>query len=157
LLRTRQVVLGKHKRSETQREPTLRHITLNVEAREIFRRRCQGREKTEPVFVNSDGRPWSASLLPKRFDRVKEVARRKKLGVVRDEITIYAFRHLWISEALMEGNDIATVAKMAGTSIAMIERVYGHFSNKHLRAAQDRLDRARRRRKAQKTIRGAGA
>jgi hypothetical protein len=47
----------------------------------------------------------------------------------------------------MEGNDIATVAKMAGTSISMIERVYGHFRNKHLREAQDKLDRARRRRK----------
>jgi integrase len=147
LFRTGQVVLGKHKRSQTQREPTLRHITLNDEALEIFRRRCHSKEKTEPVFVNSDGRSWTGSLLPKRFDRVKEVARRKKLGVVRDGITIYAFRHLWISEMLMEGNDIATVAKMAGTSISMIERVYGHFRNKHLREAQDKLDRARRRRK----------
>ena len=49
---------------------------------------------------------------------------------------------------LMEGNDITTVARMAGTSINMIERVYGHFRNKHLRDAQDKLDRARLLRKA---------
>jgi integrase len=146
LFRTGQVILGKHKRSQTQREPTLRHITLNEEALEIFRRQCHGKEKTEPVFVNSDGRQWTGSLLPKRFNRIKEVAQEKKVGPVRDEITIYAFRHLWISEMLMEGNDITTVARMAGTSIGMIERVYGHFRNKHLRKAQDKLDRARKRR-----------
>lgn len=75
------------------------------------------------------------------------MAKEKKIGTVRDDITIYAFRHLWISEMLMEGNDITTVARMAGTSVSMIERVYGHFRNKHLQKAQDKLDRARRRRR----------
>jgi integrase len=158
LFRTSQVILGKHKRSETQREPTIRHITLNAEALEIFRRQCEGKEKTDPVFLNSDGRQWTGSLLPKRFNRIKELAEEKKLGTVRDAITIYAFRHLWISEMLMEGNDITTVARMAGTSISMIERVYGHFRNKHLRKAQDKLDRARKRRsKAAKTNQVEGA
>lgn len=41
---------------------------------------------------------------------------------------------------------IATVAKMAGTSIAMIEKVYGHFRTEHLRQAQQLLDKARRKR-----------
>ena len=154
LFRTGQVILGKHKRSQTQREPTIRHITLNAAALDIFRRQCNGKEKSEPVFLNSDGRQWSGSLLPKRFNRVKAVAKDKKIGTVRDAITIYAFRHLWISEMLMEGNDITTVARMAGTSISMIERVYGHFRNKHLRKAQDKLDRARsKRRKSAKANR----
>lgn len=148
LFRTGQVILGKHKRSQTQREPTIRHITLNDEALEIFRRQCHGKSKTDPVFLNSDGRQWTGSLLPKRFDRVKEIAKKRAIGTVRDEITIYAFRHLWISEMLMAENDIATVARMAGTSITMIERVYGHFRNKHLREAQDKLDQARKKRKA---------
>jgi hypothetical protein len=55
-------------------------------------------------------------------------------------------RHPWISESLMAGNDITTVAKMAGTSITMIERVYGHFRNQHLHEAQARLDALRRQR-----------
>ena len=148
LFRTGQVILGKHKRSQTQREPTIRHITLNDEAREIFRRQCHGKSKTEPVFLNSDGRQWTGSLLPKRFDRVKEIAKKREIGIVRDEIKIYAFRHLWISEMLMAENDIATVARMAGTSITMIERVYGHFRNKYLREAQDKLDQVRKKRKA---------
>ena len=44
------------------------------------------------------------------------------------------------------GNDAATVARMAGTSIAMIERVYGHFRNQHLLDAQARLDQLRQQR-----------
>lgn len=143
LFKTGQVILGKHKRSRTQRTPTLRHITLNAEALAIFKRHCAGKEKTDKVFVNSDNRPWTGTMLPKRFERVKEVAKEKKLGEVRDEITIYSFRDLWISEMLMAGNDVSTVARMAGTSILMIEHVYGHFRNEHLREAQAKLDKAR--------------
>lgn len=35
------------------------------------------------------------------------------------------------------------IARMAGTSVAMIERAYGHFSNRSYRKAQTRLDRER--------------
>jgi integrase len=144
--RTSQVVLGNHKRSKTQKTPTLRHITLNAEALAIFKALSVGKEPTEHVFLNSDGKPFGRKALAVRFTRVKEVAGKQKLGAVRDEITIYSFRHLWISEALMAGNDIATVARMAGTSIAIIERVYGHFRNQHLQDAQARLDELRRQR-----------
>jgi integrase len=155
LFRTGQVVLGKHKWSMTQRTPTLRHITLNQEALAIFHRHCERKQLTDKVFVNSDGRPWSGSLLPKRFERIKEVTRVLGIGEVRDHITIYDFRHLWISEMLMAGNDVVTVARMAGTSISMIERVYGHFRNEHLQEAQDRLDQAREQRRANRQGEGA--
>ena len=67
---------------------------------------------------------------------------RERAGI-RDCITIYSFRHLWISEMLMAGVDVLLVAKMAGTSVAMIERVYGHFRNQSFQDAQARLDRFR--------------
>jgi integrase len=146
LRETKQVVLGKHKRSKKQRTPALRNITLNAEAFGIFERLCAGKEKSDHVFRNSDDKPCRRKPLAERFNRVKEVAAQRGLGEVRSEVTIYSFRHLWISEALMAGNDIATVAKMAGTSIAMIERVYGHFRNQHLHEAQARLDELRRQR-----------
>lgn len=146
LFRTSQVILGKHKRSRTQRTPTIRHITLNADALAVFKANCANKEPTDYVFLNSDGRACKRSGLAERFNRVKKVAAEKGLGLVRDEITIYSFRDLWISEALMAGNDIATVARMAGTSIAMIERVYGHFRNQHLQDAQARVDQFRQRR-----------
>jgi integrase len=147
LFKTKQVVLGKHKRSKTQRTPTLRTITLGKEAFTIFLRLCAGKGAEDHVFVNSDGRPYHRNTLFERFNRVKEVAAETKLGKVRAEITIYSFRDLWISEALMAGNDIATVARMAGTSVAMIERVYGHFRVQHLQEAQAKVERLRKKRR----------
>jgi integrase len=147
LPRTRQLILGKHKRSRTQRLPTIRHITLNEEAIEVFKRHCEGKGESAKVFLNEEHRPWTVRNLAKRFERVKELAKALKRPI-RYKITIYDFRHLWISEALMAGNDVVTVARMAGTSIAMIERVYGHFSNQHLQEAQKRLDQARKKRGA---------
>jgi len=146
LYRTSQVILGKHKRSRTQRTPTIRHITLNAEALAVFRKHCEGKQETNHIFLNSDGKQFNRKTLAERFNRVKEVVAENSLGKVRKEITIYSFRDLWISEALMAGNDIATVARMAGTSIAMIERVYGHFRNQHLLDAQARVDQLRRQR-----------
>jgi hypothetical protein len=40
----------------------------------------------------------------------------------------------------MAGVDVLLVARMAGTSVAMIERVYGHFRNQSYQEAQARLD-----------------
>jgi hypothetical protein len=44
---------------------------------------------------------------------------------------------------LVAGVDVLPVARMAGTSVAMIERVYGHFRNQSYQEAQARLDRER--------------
>ena len=44
---------------------------------------------------------------------------------------------------LMAGVDVLLVARMAGTSVAMIEQVYGHFRNQSYQDAQARLDRDR--------------
>lgn len=146
LFGTKQVVLGKHKRSRTQKRSSVRQVTLNDEAFAVFRRHCVGKQQMDHVFLNKDGHAWTVRTLAKRFERVKEVASALGLGTVRPEITIYDFRHLWISDSLMANNDITLVARIAGTSIVMIERVYGHFRNQHLHAAQEKLDQLRHQR-----------
>jgi integrase len=147
LPRTGQIILGRHKRSRTQKRKTVRQVTLNEEALAIVKRHCKGKQLEDCTFHNNGGQPWTTRSLAKRFERVKEVASALGLGKVREAVSIYDFRHLWISECLMAGVDVATVARMAGTSIGMIERVYGHFRNEHLQEAQDKLDRARERRR----------
>jgi len=134
---TRQVVLGRHKRAFTMKDAVARRITLNAEAFAILQRWCKGKRGDEPIFTDPKGRGWQRGRLDNRFDMV-----RTRAGV-RKDITIYSFRHLWISEMLMAGVDVATVAKMAGTSIAMIEKVYGHFTNQHFLDAQAQLDASR--------------
>jgi hypothetical protein len=44
---------------------------------------------------------------------------------------------------LIAGVNVLLVARMAGTSVAVIERVYGHFRNQSYQDAQARLDRER--------------
>lgn len=144
----RQIVLGRHKRARTMKESAARRITLNPEAFAILERRCQGRKGSDPIFTDFKGRSWERVRLDIRFKYVRERAG------IRDSITIYSFRHLWISEMLMSGVDVATVAKMAGTSIAMIERVYGHFTNQHFLDAQGKLDAVRRARDEPKSTSG---
>ncbi len=135
--RTRQIVLQRHKRETTMREPIPRVITLNGRADEIVSRLCQGRSSDEPIFRSAKGRRWRSELMSHHWKKV-----RVAIGLP-GHITPYSFRHLWISEALMAGLDTALVAKMAGTSIAMIEKVYGRFRVQTLAEAQAKLDAAR--------------
>jgi integrase len=136
---TRQIVLGNHKRMHTLKEPVPRAITLNAEALAIVRRRCEGQGADGPIFPRpSDGAPYSSGNIAVRFETVRKRAR------VRPAITLYSLRHLWISEMLMAGVDASLVARMAVTSVKMIESVYGHFRAQSFTDAQARLDAARR-------------
>jgi integrase len=117
----------------------VRVMTLNDEAFAILQRQCRGKEPGEVIFTRGNGRPWDKDTLDERFRKVRELAG------VRERITLYDFRHLWVSEALMAGVDVFTVAKMAGTSVQMVEKTYGHLRGAHLEDAQRSLDRARTR------------
>ena len=110
---------------------------MNDKALSIVSRLCEGQPADAHIFARPSGRPWNRNILSHRFQAIRERA------AVRESITIYSFRHLWISEMLMAGVDVLLVARMAGTSVAMIERVYGHFRNQSYQEAQARLDRER--------------
>ncbi|WP_337173810.1 tyrosine-type recombinase/integrase [Paludisphaera sp.] len=135
--KARSLVLTKHKRSSTLREYRPRSILLNDEACSIVEARCRGREPGALIFPNRAGNAFTSCLLGDMFARL-----RSKAGV-REHITIYSLMHLWISEMLMAGHDALIVARMAGTSVKMIEQVYGHFRHRALADAQATLDRAR--------------
>ena len=139
---TRQIVLGNHKRSHTLREPVPRTITLNGTAFEIMLRLREGKHAEDLLLPNSNGRAYTNVTIAKPFRQL-----RGRAGV-RSSVTIYSFRHLWISDMLMAGVDVLLVARMAGTSVAMIERVYGHFRNQSYQDAQARLDAERARRRS---------
>jgi integrase len=134
---TRRLLLGSHKRSRTIKEPVARRIALNDESLAIVSRLCEGRPVDGHIFIQPFGRPWNRNVLSHRFQAIRE-----RVGA-RPVITIYSFRHLWSSEMLMTGVDVLLIARMAGTSVAMIERVYGHFRNQSYQDAQARLDQER--------------
>ena len=143
--RSRQIVLGKHKRSNTMSKATVRHINLSDEVLAILERRCADRQPDEYIFMTAWKKRWTPKTLNTRLRSVTRIAR--ALGNPVRETTVYDFRHLWISDALMSEIDIVTVAKMAGTSVRMIETVYGHFTTKHFEEAHRRLADARKSRR----------
>ena len=132
------IVLGKHKRSSTLREYRPRTIALNDIALEIVQRRSEGKRANALLFPNRAGNPYTNTGLGIRFARL-----RKRAGV-RESISIYSFRHLWVSEALMAGLDSLLVARMAGTSVQMVEKVYGHFRTQSFMDAQLAIDHYRK-------------
>ncbi|MDB5294125.1 MAG: integrase [Phycisphaerales bacterium] len=134
---SRTIVLPEHKRSTTQRKPRPRKIVLPAATYAIVLKRCEGKRPNDLIFADPKGRPWDRRTLCNRFAHV-----RARAGV-RARITIYSFRHAWISEAVMDGTDLLSVADMAGTSVDMIERTYGHLRTDHLLEAQERLAAAR--------------
>jgi len=144
--RTSQICLGKHKRSRTQHNPTVRNIQVDETLSEILTRNAKGKASDQPMFTRETGNSWSASDLNKRLKRV--IALASEHGeAVRNHITPYSFRDLYISELLMIGTEPFKVAKMAGTSLRELERTYGHFFNRDLAEAQARLTAERRLRK----------
>jgi integrase len=141
-LRTCQVTLGKHKRTTTMNNTTVRDIQLNDEALAICKKHCKGRKPRDYVFTQSNGAPWNQDRLDERFRMIRTLAE------VRDEITIYSFRHLWICDMMEDAEiPVGTIASMAGTSIDQIERTYGHFRNRMKAKAQARLDQRRAKRR----------
>ena len=138
--RQRQLVLAEHKQQSIADVGRPRVIALVGDALEIVSSLCEGRKPSDPIFLQPHGVAWTKDALNDRFEIVRGLAG------VRDAITIYSYRHLWISEMLMEVGDIAAVARMAGTGVDQIEKAYGHFRTEHFAAMQEELERARRRR-----------
>lgn len=106
-----------------------RTVTLSPAAKSLFDRLASGKPPAAHLFTNQ-GSPWR----PHNWrDPVKEAASRAGLpaGVV-----LYTLRHCWITDAIVGGMDLLTVARLSGTSLAMIEKHYGHLVQG---AARDKL------------------
>jgi integrase len=54
-------------------------------------------------------------------------------------VTCYTIRHSVITDLIHSGLDSLTVAQLSGTSMAMIEKHYGHLTQDHAREALSRL------------------
>lgn len=84
------------------------------------------------VFLNAEGKPWTSNAIRCRMKRL-----RKKLGLPAG-VVAYCYRHSFATNAILRGNDLATVATLLGhTDIKMVAQVYGHLDQHadHLKAA----------------------
>lgn len=85
------------------------------------------------MFTRADGVRWNK-------DRWKiETKNAVHAASLPSNTTIYAIRHSVITDLVIDGLDLLTVAQVAGTSVRMIEAHYGHLRGDHAAAALARL------------------
>lgn len=107
-----------------------RKIPLSPAATELFDRLAKGKLPKAHLFTQDGKKVWTPSDWS---ELVRDAAARAELPA---GVTLYTLRHCWITDAIVGGMDLLTVAKLAGTSLAMIEKHYGHLVQG---AARDKL------------------
>jgi integrase len=108
----------------------LRTIPLSPAAKALFDRLAKSKLPKAHLFTRDDGEPW------KPHDWREGVKAAALAAGLPPDTVLYTLRHCWITDAIRAGMDLLTVAKLAGTSLAMIEKHYGHLVQG---AAQEKL------------------
>jgi integrase len=87
----------------------------------FFEEASKDKLPSAPLLARADGKAWNKDAWK---GPVKETVAAAKLP---DGTTAYTVRHSVISDLVHDGLDLLTVAQISGTSVAMIERHYGHL------------------------------
>ncbi len=110
-----------------------RLVSLSTAAVAVLTQAARNKIGAAPLIAREDGKAWDKDAWKRPFKRAV-----LKAGVSKD-VCIYSIRHSAISEMIASGIDAFTIARLAGTSTAMIDRHYGHLAHDRTR---EKLDRA---------------
>jgi integrase len=110
-----------------------RRIKLPDVTAAFFERASKDKSPNAPLLARADGKAWNKDAWK---GPVKTTAKAAELP---DETTAYTLRHSVISDLVHDGLDLLTVAQISGTSVAMIERHYGHLRSEIAAAALAKL------------------
>jgi site-specific recombinase XerD len=102
-----------------------RKIKLPPSLAEFFAECSKDKLPAAPLVSRADGKGWNKDSWKKP---IKAAARAINLP---ESTTAYAMRHSTITDLVTGGLDLLTVAQLSGTSVAMIERHYGHLRADH--------------------------
>ncbi len=108
-----------------------RIVPLSTAARAFFTEQVRTRIAGSPLLPDHFGNPWTKDAWKKPFKASVAAAKLPK------ETVTYSLRHAAISELLVSGMDMHTVAKIAGTSTEMIDKHYGHLCVERTRKQLD--------------------
>jgi site-specific recombinase XerD len=106
-----------------------RKIKLPAQTTAFFSQQAKDKLPTASLLARADGKAWDKDAWKKP---IKAAARAAGLP---ETVTAYAMRHSAITDLVTGGLDLLTVAQLSGTSVAMIERHYGHLRADHAAAA----------------------
>lgn len=113
--RTSELSIGKDKNGRPRR------ILLPQDMAKIFASQVEGRDAGDPLFTRSNGEAWDRNSwkVP-----ISEAVRKAKLPA---GTTAYTLRHSTITDLVISGLPLLTIAQISDTSVEMIERHYGHL------------------------------
>jgi integrase len=120
-------------RVPTGKDKPPRDIPLPNEAFQHLKACSKDKTPTALLVARADGSAWKKEAWR---DEIKLAASGAKLPRAT---VVYTLRHSTITDLVTGGLDLFHVAKLAGTSVAMIEKFYGQLQNKHAREALNKL------------------
>lgn len=107
-----------------------RKITLPPSTTAFFAEQAKDKLPSAPLFSRSNGTAWNKDSWKNPF---KDAVIAANLPAVA---TAYSLRHSTITDLIaLHRLDTMTVSQLSGTSIAMIEKHYGHLLRDHAAAA----------------------
>ena len=80
------------------------------------------------MLARNDGSEWTRYYWRDLFQEVRKTAK------LDDDIVPYTLRHVAITEMVVSGIDLLSVARLAGTSVTMIQKHYGHLMKEKIAA-----------------------
>lgn len=113
-----------------------REIPLGGEAFDHLEACAKEKLPSAWLVARKDGGQWD------RFAWRLEVKLAAAAAKLPRATVAYTLRHCAITDLVTAGADLFTIAKLSGTSIAMIEKHYGHLQREHARAALETLSLA---------------
>jgi integrase len=96
-----------------------RFVPLPPDTAKFVAEQARRKLPAAPLFARWDGSAWNKFAWMKAIGEAVEAAR------LPPQTTAYTLRHSVITDLVVGGLDLHTVAKVSGTSIAMIEKYYG--------------------------------
>ena len=116
--RTRELTIGKDKTGKPRR------ILLPSDTAALFAKQAKDKLPEAPLFTRFEGKPWGKETWK------GPIAAAVKAAKLPDGTTAYTLRHSTITDLVLAGLPLLTVAQLSDTSAEMIERHYGHLNSR---------------------------
>lgn len=108
-----------------------RTVAISTAAAAFFAEVGKDKIGAAPMLATTYGQRWNKDSWKKIFKDAVDAAK------LPGAVVMYSLRHTAISEMILAGMDSFIVAKLAGTSVAMIEKNYGHLKHSVVTAKLD--------------------
>lgn len=124
-------IIRRHKTAKTRKDRKPRVLVLHPVTLRLLQWMRAKRFNERFVFTNRFRRPWNSACISTRMKRIRRIAG------IRPGCSLYGLRHLFGSNAVLNGVDIRTISELMGHTNTRTTERYTHISGQltHLRSA----------------------